>query len=385
MRFPLIPAILFALLTAVTTMPASAASKMEYVKRVESFYFLVDESGSMGQTYKPTGVDKSETAKTLLAQFNARIPALDYQAGLATFAPYELLSAASLYDRDAYGQAVAGLPASKGIFGYPTPLGNGFMDLKDVVEPSPEPIAAILLSDGMENTGASALAWGQKLVKNHGVCLHTISLANNDRGQRLLDKLANLEPTACTGVAVSAADLMDNPAAQDDFLRKVLYTTQSVEMAAAPAPKDTDGDGVYDKDDQCPDTPMDLMVDNVGCPIPLRATLEVNFDTDKDVVKPVYYDELKEFADTVRRYHDVEIVIEGHTDSVGDDAYNKDLSQRRAQAVLDALVQQYGLYNSTFTAKGFGEERPIASNDTAAGRAQNRRVEGVLPTVYKKK
>jgi outer membrane protein OmpA-like peptidoglycan-associated protein len=71
------------------------------------------------------------------------------------------------------------------------------------------------------------------------------------------------------------------------------------------------------------------------------------------------------------------VAIEGHTDSVGSDQYNQDLSEHRAEAVRDYFVQQ-GISSSAVEARGFGKSEPIASNDTAEGRQQNRRVELVL-------
>ena len=70
----------------------------------------------------------------------------------------------------------------------------------------------------------------------------------------------------------------------------------------------------------------------------------------------------------------IRVMVAGHTDSDGDDAYNKDLSQRRAQSVVDYLASQ-GVDRNNMIAKGFGEEQPIAGNDDAQGKAQNRRVE----------
>ena len=78
-------------------------------------------------------------------------------------------------------------------------------------------------------------------------------------------------------------------------------------------------------------------------------------------------------AATLQKYPDVKVEAEGHTDSSGADAYNMSLSQRRAEAVRDYLVQR-GANAANLTARGFGESRPIADNATREGRAQNRRV-----------
>lgn len=147
---------------------------------------------------------------------------------------------------------------------------------------------------------------------------------------------------------------------------------------ATPQARDTDRDGVQDADDRCPDTPRNYAVDAQGCPIPVeevaRVELMVNFDFDRDEVKSEYFDEIEEVADFMAQYDDVVIELEGHTDSVGTEAYNEDLSLRRARAVRQVLIDRFNVQGSRITARGYGERQPIASNDTDAGRAQNRRV-----------
>lgn len=83
---------------------------------------------------------------------------------------------------------------------------------------------------------------------------------------------------------------------------------------------------------------------------------------------------LQNLSSTLQEYEDTEILVEGHTDSVGADDYNQKLSEQRAAAVVDYLVTQ-GIDRSRLTVKGYGETQPVESNDTDAGRAVNRRVE----------
>jgi outer membrane protein OmpA-like peptidoglycan-associated protein len=104
---------------------------------------------------------------------------------------------------------------------------------------------------------------------------------------------------------------------------------------------------------------------------------DVLFDTDEASLKPgamLAMDRLARFLET---HADTRLVIEGHTDSTGPDAYNQELSQRRARAVADELVSR-GIASSRFEAIGRGEGFPVAGNETAAGRQQNRRVEIVF-------
>jgi OOP family OmpA-OmpF porin len=111
-------------------------------------------------------------------------------------------------------------------------------------------------------------------------------------------------------------------------------------------------------------------VDNRGCWV-LR---NVRFDVDKSDIKPEFFPFLDEVVTVLRSNPGLKIVIEGHTDSDGTDEYNQKLSQRRAQAVMDYFVSK-GLEPARLTAIGYGETKPIASNDTDEGKAENRRIE----------
>jgi OmpA-OmpF porin, OOP family len=150
----------------------------------------------------------------------------------------------------------------------------------------------------------------------------------------------------------------------------------------APAPVDTDGDGVTDDLDKCPNTPRGREVDSVGCEYHLTKTEEMKLDilfvTNKSDITEQYVGEVERAAKFLKRYADVKAVIEGHTDSDGSDAYNQKLSQRRADAVKDALVTRYGIDAARLSAVGHGESRPVASNATKEGKAQNRRVIAVM-------
>jgi OOP family OmpA-OmpF porin len=107
----------------------------------------------------------------------------------------------------------------------------------------------------------------------------------------------------------------------------------------------------------------------------VRVELDVKFDFDKSSVKEESYGDIKNLADFMKQYPQTTTVVEGHTDSKGTDAYNQNLSERRANAVRDVLVNQYGVEAERVNAAGYGEGRPVADNATDAGRAVNRRVE----------
>ncbi|MFC3114917.1 OmpA family protein [Cellvibrio fontiphilus] len=166
-----------------------------------------------------------------------------------------------------------------------------------------------------------------------------------------------------------------------------LFGGSPAPVKAAPAPvveKDSDGDGVLDSKDQCPDTPSTHKVDAVGCSLKLTETvaieLNITFDTAKSIIKPEFENEVAKLATFMNQYADTVVTVEGHTDSQGSDAYNQKLSQSRADSVKAALITKHGIAADRVNAIGYGEAKPVADNMTAAGREQNRRVVGQVST-----
>ena len=110
----------------------------------------------------------------------------------------------------------------------------------------------------------------------------------------------------------------------------------------------------------------------------LRVELDVKFDFDRQVVKPESYADIRDVAEFMKQFPQTTTVVEGHTDAVGTEAYNQSLSERRAMAVREVLVSEFGIQPGRVDAIGFGEARPVADNDSEEGRAINRRVEAVV-------
>ena len=151
---------------------------------------------------------------------------------------------------------------------------------------------------------------------------------------------------------------------------------------------DSDGDGVNDCDDKCPNTPAGTIVGPDGCPQKVVIDLRgVNFKFDrpkkgeKDISKSLAEPSkdsiavLDQAVDTLQRYPQVKVMVAGYTDSVGTDQYNQGLSERRAKIVYDYLLA-HGVDASRLEGPvGHGENDPIDTNDTDAGRARNRRTE----------
>ncbi len=143
---------------------------------------------------------------------------------------------------------------------------------------------------------------------------------------------------------------------------------------------DNDKDGILDVNDKCINTPENKngYQDEDGCPdvLPKRFILEgVNFETNSAKLDAPSVEILDEAAKILTDNPKLRVRIEGHTDSRASAKYNQDLSDRRAQAVKDYFISRHGVSPGRLTSKGYGEDVPITSNDTAEGRAKNRRVE----------
>ena len=147
---------------------------------------------------------------------------------------------------------------------------------------------------------------------------------------------------------------------------------------AAPANPDLDGDGVLNERDKCPNTRPGAVVDLDGCEVEAVISLEgVHFEFDKATLTPEAMAILDKAVALLDKQQKVVVEVAGHTDSVGSEEYNQKLSERRAIAVKDYLESK-GITANRLTAMGYGEAQPVASNDTDAGRALNRRVELIV-------
>jgi len=165
-----------------------------------------------------------------------------------------------------------------------------------------------------------------------------------------------------------------------DYLDQCPDTPKGAPVDAKGCPLDSDGDGVPDYLDQCPGTPKGIIVDEKGCE--LKLTLHINFDFDKAEIKPEFKPELDKAAEFIRQNSKVPyILLAGHTDNMGEEDYNQNLSERRAEAVRQALIDSYGIDGNRLKARGYGESQPVADNGTEEGRYQNRRVEVICCAV----
>jgi OOP family OmpA-OmpF porin len=213
----------------------------------------------------------------------------------------------------------------------------------------------------------------------------TVSLAGAPLGQLHLDPmLYSLGIGYRFGgspAPVVAAALPAPPAAEPDSdgdgvpdsRDKCPNTPHGVTVDADGCPLDSDHDGVPDYLDKCPGTPAGLKVDADGCEIEELILRGVNFRTNSAQLTPDSFVVLDGVLAVLRERPQVRAEVRGYTDARGADAYNLKLSERRAAAVVDYLTA-HGIARDALSATGLGKASPIASNDTEAGRAENRRV-----------
>lgn len=170
------------------------------------------------------------------------------------------------------------------------------------------------------------------------------------------------------GVADSSDDCPNTPA--------------GVEVDRNGCALDSDGDGVPNYKDKCPNSEAGALVDETGCYVTLEEDvtidMSIEFDSNSADIRSSEIPEIREAVTFLRQFPAANAVIEGHTDDTGAESYNQQLSERRARSVYNYMINQAGIPAARLTYVGYGESRPISSNDTAEGRQRNRRVSAVL-------
>lgn len=323
-------------LTLVWATAGFAAHSVELcAKRIESFNYLVDYSGSMMMNFKPLGKPKIALAKEVVTKINAMVPDLGYNGGLYSFAPYGSVTTQGPWKRDTLAKGMASFKDNLEIFGRLTPMGNGIEAHNAVVSKMTPRAAVILVTDGESNRGIDPIAEVKAIyASNPNVCFHIISFADTVEGKATLEAIAALN--ACT-VMVNGIDLIKSEAAVDKFVGDVFCQ----ELVA--------------------------IVEDV---VVLRG---VNFAFDKYDLSPEAQGILNEAARIIKERPNMGVRLLGWTDSIGTDAYNMGLSQRRANSVKVYLEKQ-GIPGSRMKAEGMGKSFTY-NNATEEGRYMNRRTE----------
>jgi len=398
----------------------------QYTKKVDNFMVILDSSASMDQAYK--GKQKLTLAKNMVNAMNQTIPDLDLNGALRTFGhswcPFSrkttLVYGLAPQSRADAEKALESVMLASGR----SPLDLAIRAATEDLKSAKGDMAVIIVSDA-DDMDDSSVAAANDMKARYGdrLCIYALLVGDDPGGKDLMGKLTK---AGHCGFQVNADDIA-TPEAMADFVEKVFLqrakaapvvldsdgdgvpdgmdrcpdTPRGVKVDPKGCPLDSDGDGVPDYMDRCPNTPKGAKVDNNGCPLdtdgdgvpdyldqcpgtPKGATVNrlgcwaltgvVLFDTDKAAIKPEAFSLLDEVVKILQKNSDIVGEVQGHTDSTGSEAYNQRLSERRAKAVLDYLLS-HGIGPGRLTAKGYGELQAVASNDTEKGRRENRRVE----------
>ncbi|MCB2147085.1 MAG: OmpA family protein [Deltaproteobacteria bacterium] len=414
---------------------AQPIEKEMWTQKADHLVFVLDASSSMQEGYN--GVEKFALARSVVANFNQTMPGLKVNTAVRSFGHDPGVSRASTmalfgpadYSRDGVAAALGLVKKAGG----PSSMHKALQQVGADFKSAQGNVALVVVSDGKDMGDAPlAVANGLKAQFKERLCIYTVLVGDDPDGAALMGKLAAV--TGCgrtlkagdvaSGAqmagfvkAVLLSELKDSdgdgvPDASDrcpgtprnvsvddkgcpldedgdgvyDYLDRCPGTSRNVPVDDKGCPLDSDGDGVYDNLDRCPDTGTGVKVDQFGCPVPTATksaivTAEgtwiykgIHFDNNRAALKASSYPVLDEIVQGMKQQPELKVEIQGHTDISGTHAYNMSLSQRRADAVKAYLVSK-GIAAERMITKGYGPDRPIATNTTGKGRADNRRVE----------
>jgi OOP family OmpA-OmpF porin len=330
--------------TPFTPAPVDTAA---YVPKVNAFVVVLDTSGSMNFYFKDR--PNCFTAKDVVNKMNRTIPALGYKSALVGFGSGDLFGGEDVivaygpatYRSADFGQGLSTLQCAEGF----SPMSQAIDVGGETVKGVPGQVALIVVSDFWKIDTSAVGAAIDKLKAEYGdrLCIHTIKVGSARQTDDLTAALAGVN--GC-GSSVDAASL-DSPDAVAGYVTDVLLKPASVPAAVK-----------YRKS---------------------TVSASALFDTDKAVLKEGGKTALHALDQSIKAKGANVVVVRvmGHTDSDGPEPYNMALSIRRAEAVRQYMVAD-GVAPSLIEVSGEGETKPVASNATAEGRAQNRRVDIIV-------
>ncbi len=300
-------------------------------KKVDSFDFVVDYSGSMMMSIVDVKATKINVAKLVLTRINSIIPSLDYLSGLHTVAPAATVVPQGVWDRNVMAENIAKLREDLPIFGRLTPMGSGLQGYEPWMASMQRNAAIVLVTDGDNNRGVGVLDVVKNIYATQShIVVHVVSFADTKEGKETIQQIAALNPQA---IIADGLVLASNDLALEKFVLDI-WCEQSEEV------------------------------------IVLRG---VNFAFDSATIDTKAQSILAEAANIIKMYPNKRIMLTGWTDYIGSDSYNATLSSKRANAVKDYLSKQ-GVPPSRMDVVGGGKSYKY-NNKTEDGRLLNRRVE----------
>ena len=363
----------------------------QFVQKVNTFIVIFDATESMNDFYKSN--TKLNQEKALVSLLDDTIPKMKLTAAvrvLGEFTGVGLSISKNIfwsmnYSKPDLTKVVMPLKTQKEMIF--SRRGSGFSPLNTALDGAttdlrsqPGRLAVIAFSDGEDMDKDAPVVAAKRMKSAYGerICIYTVHLGDNADGRKLMQQVADEGQCGfmVTGDSISSADGMA------DFVEKVFLGPKPPEpvKVAAPAPPPPPQQEMREmKQTAEAATELEQKLVEKG-----RAKLLVEFDFNKAVVKPKYFKEIEKLTDVMKKYPDMQIVVEGHTDNIGSKQYNEKLSQKRAEAIKETMAKQFKIGSARIKAIGYGFAKPVASNKTKEGRQQNRRVEAAVEYVIKK-
>ena len=334
-------------------------SSNDYVSSIDNFLIILDASSSMGYLYN--GNNKFAIAREIVKRLDQTLPELGQNAGLRSFGhspkvsdkPTVLFYGMEKYTRKGLNEKLELITEAGGTSPMHMALTEAGQDLKNFSGKT----AVVIISDGQEAMSLESpitlkAAQALKDQMGEGLCFYPIFVGDNEKGAVLMEEIAKISKCGF----VTKADTLMTGSGMGQFVQDVFLTKKPMAQAAAPAE---------------PVAPAPIEgLNNQGAWV----VDEAYFDFDKIIIKPAGFDYLDKVVNILKSRPELFVKIQGHTDSIGTQAYNDVLSLRRAEAVKTYLTGK-GIDKNRLSCEGFAFSKPAASNKTAAGRALNRRVE----------
>jgi len=367
----------------------------DYVQRANNLFVVFDASSSTTEDYegeagyKANNVpNKLEMQREVLHRINQTIAdsasslkpittsirSFGYGYCDQTGSTY-LHQAPGSYSKEAFDKAVDTITCSHGRSHIPEALDKTDADLSS----TKGNISLLIVSDGLLDSTYSLGEKGDAAVaalkKKYGdrLCVYNVwtGQESEESGRDELVELAKIANTTACGQPNSVtAERISSTDGMKDFVRALLLSPVPKKPPVDCAQLDSDGDGVNDCDDKCPNTLKGTPVNKLGCWI-----VDVKFNNDRSELKSQYFALLDKLAaDITANFPNLTIEVQGHTSNTASAAYNMKLSIRRATEVANYLNKRiHGPHK--LIPRGYGLTRPIDTNETEAGRANNRRVQ----------
>jgi OOP family OmpA-OmpF porin len=313
------------------------------IKTADNFIVLFDSSSSMKEPFQDSGLTTLDAAKKFLKDRNEILPDLGYNAGLYLLTPFKPIYMMQKYDRDKFGAAIDQLPVKAS---GPTLMQQGLLKLDGILSGLSGRTVVFLFTDGSYSHmpgSRKPVEIAKRLSDKYNVCFYVISTAKDDQQKAVLKAVASINE--CSRV-VPFDQIYERPVyiagalfVIETRIEKFLTTTYRL---------------------------ADVKIDNIL------------FDTNSVQILPEYNDELNILGKFLEANPDTYVVLTGFTDTTGSREYNLGLARRRAESVEKYLIDNFNVGVGRIVTQWYGIADPVAGNDTADGRSQNRRVESIV-------